>query len=154
MTCKSLFTSRPALALAAILAFGSLSLATDAFAKGGGRGGGGGGGHGGGGGGGSHGGGGGHVGGGLGGGGGGLRSGTAVHSGGLTAHPGFAVRSGAVGVHRGVAFHRPFVHHRFIHRGFRVYSTYGCYRWRRVLTPFGWRLRHVNVCSPYHQYYY
>src|SRR5258708_38191007 len=48
MMFKSVFAARPALALAAILALGSLSLATDAFAAHGG--GGGGGGHGGGGG--------------------------------------------------------------------------------------------------------
>jgi hypothetical protein len=152
MMRKSFFASKPALALAAILAIGSLSFAADASAKGGGHGGGGGG-HGGGGG--SHGGGGGSHGGGLGGGGGGLRSGAAVHSGGFTAHPGVAVRSGAIGIHRGIGFHRPFVRHRFFHRGFRVYPYYGCYRWRRVLTPFGWRLRRVNVCSPYYgQNYY
>src|SRR5258708_2594838 len=60
MMFKSVFATKPALALVAILALGSLSLATDAFAAhGGGGGGGGGGGHGGGGGGGFHGGGGG-----------------------------------------------------------------------------------------------
>src|SRR5258706_10378785 len=59
MMFKSVFASKPTLALAAILALGSLSLATDAFAAHGG--GGGGGGHGGGGGGGFHGGGGGGV---------------------------------------------------------------------------------------------
>jgi hypothetical protein len=140
MIFNSVFASKPALALAAILAVGSLSLGTDAFAA---RGGGGGGGF--------HGGGGGFHGGGRGG---GFRSGGAIHSGRFTGHPGFAVRSGRIGVHRGIAFHRPFVRHRFFHRGFRVYSTYGCYRWRRILTPFGWRLRHVNVCSPYYRHYY
>ena len=133
MMFKSVLASKPAMALAAVLALGSLSLGTDAFAKGGGRGGG-------------------HVGGGYVGGGSGLRSGAAVRSGTLTARPSFAVR----GVNRGVAFHRPFVRHRFIHRGFRTYPyySYGCYRWRRVLTPFGWRLRRVNVCYPYYRQYY
>jgi hypothetical protein len=136
---KSVF--KPTLALAAILAVGSLSLSTQAFAaRGGGGGGHGGGGHGGGA---FHGGGGGHP-------------GAAIRSGGFTAHPGFAIRRGPVNFHRGVVFHRPFVHRRFV-RGFRFYPyyAYGCYRWRHVLTPFGWRLRRVNVCYPYYgQYYY
>jgi hypothetical protein len=57
-------------------------------------------------------------------------------------------------VHRGVAFHRHFVHHRFVHRGFPVYSYDGCYRWSRVLTLSAWTLRRVNICSGnYGQYY-
>jgi hypothetical protein len=63
-------------------------------------------------------------------------------------------------VHRGFAFgHRGFffAHRRFVHRGFYPFYRYGygCYRWRRVLTPYGWRLRRVNVCGYYrHRYYY
>ena len=133
---KSHFPRASALALAAILALGGLSLATDALAARGGGGGhgGGGGGH--------------HV--------GGFRSGAAFRTSGFRAHPGFAIRHGTLGVHRGVAFHR-FVHRRFVHRGFGFYPsyTYSCYRWRHILTPFGWRLRRVNVCYPYYgQYYY
>ena len=135
MASKSLFESNPLLTLGAIVV---LAVAADAFAA---RGGGGGGGH---------------------GGGGAFRSGAPVHSGASTAHPDTAVRSGQVNapvnapvnVHHGVAFHRHFVHHRFVHRGFRVYSYDGCYRWRRDATPFGWTLRRVNVYSAYYGQYY
>jgi len=136
MASKSLFESHPVLTLGVIVV---LAVAADAFAA---RGGGGGGGH---------------------GGGGAFRSGAPVRSGASTAHPDTAVRSGQVNapvnapvnVHHGVAFHRHFVHHRFVHRGFRVYSYDGCYRWRRDATPFGWTLRRVNICSAYYgQYYY
>jgi hypothetical protein len=125
------FPQKSVLALAAVLALGSLSLATDAFARGGGNGGGGhgGGGHGGGG----------HFGG--------------FHGGGFH---GFAVHRGAAfrgfRVHRGFAFR----HHRFFRHGYGIYPHYGygCYRWRHVLTPYGWRLRHVNVCYPHFRHYY
>jgi len=35
------------------------------------------------------------------------------------------------------------------------YSGYrGCYRWRRVLTPYGWHVRRINVCyRPYYHRY-
>jgi hypothetical protein len=155
MASKSLFESNPVLTLGAIVV---LAVAADAFAARGD----GGGGHGGGGGqsgGGPHGGGGGYHGGGLRSGGGAFRSGAPVHRGASTAHPDTAVRSGQVNapvnVHHGVAFHRHLVHHRFAHRGFRVYSYDGCYRWRHVATPFGWTLRGENICSAYYgQYYY
>src|SRR5229473_215127 len=145
MASKSLFESNPLLTLGAIVV---LAVAADAVAAR--RGGGGG-----------EGGGGGYHGGGIGSGGGAFRAGAPVHSGALTAHPDTAVRSGQgngqggqVNVHRGVAFHRHFVHHRFVHRGFPVYSYDGCYRWRRILTPFGWTLRRVNICSGYYGQYY
>jgi len=135
MASKSVFESHPVLTLGVIVV---LAVAADAFAA---RGGGGGGGH---------------------GGGGAFRSGAPVRSGVSTAHPDTAVRSGQVNapvnapvnVHHGVAFHRHFVHHRFVHRGFRVYSYDGCYRWRRDATPFGWTLRRVNVYSAYYGQYY
>jgi len=135
MASKSVFESHPVLTLGVIVV---LAVAADAFAA---RGGGGGGGH---------------------GGGGAFRSGAPVRSGASTAHPDTAVRSGQVNapvnapvnVHHGVAFHRHFVHHRFVHRGFRVYSYDGCYRWRRDATPFGWTLRRVNVYSAYYGQYY
>ena len=135
MASKSLFESHPVLTLGVIVV---LAVAADAFAA---RGGGGGGGH---------------------GDGGAFRSGAPVRSGASTAHPDTAVRSGQVNapvnapvnVHHGVAFHRHFVHHRFVHRGFRVYSYDGCYRWRRDATPFGWTLRRVNVYSAYYGQYY
>ena len=135
MASKSLFESHPVLTLGVIVV---LAVAADAFAA---RGGGGGGGH---------------------GGGGAFRSDAPVRSGASTAHPDTAVRSGQVNapvnapvnVHHGVAFHRHFVHHRFVHRGFRVYSYDGCYRWRRDATPFGWTLRRVNVYSAYYGHYY
>ena len=143
MVWKSLLAGKLALALAAILVLGSLPLAPDAFAaRGGGHGGGG-----------FHGGGGGFHGGFHGG---GFRSG-AFRGGGLTGRHGFAIHRG-FGIRRGVAFHRPFFHNRFrsFHRGFGFYPYYGysCYRWRRVLTPFGWRLRWVNACYPYYRHYY
>ena len=146
MASKSLFESNPLLTLGAIVV---LAVAADAVAAR--RGGGGG-----------EGGGGGYHGGGIGSGGGAFRAGAPVHSGALTAHPDTAVRSGQVNapvnapvnVHHGVAFHRHFVHHRFVHRGFRVYSYDGCYRWRRDATPFGWTLRRVNVYSAYYGQYY
>jgi hypothetical protein len=105
--------------------------------------------------------------GGLGSGGDAFRSGAPVRSGAFTAHPDTTVRSGGEGngqanvpanaplnVRRQVAFHRHFVHHRFVRRGFRVYSYDGCYRWREVVTPFGWTLRRVNICSAYYGQYY
>jgi|GEM_PF-4758949 hypothetical protein len=153
MASKSLFESNPLLTLGAIVV---LAVAADAVAAR--RGGGGG-----------EGGGGGYHGGGIGSGGGAFRAGAPVHSGALTAHPDTAVRSGQgngqggqvnaqvnapVNVHRGVAFHRHFVHHSFVHRGFPVYSYDGCYRWRRILTPSGWTLRRVNICSGYYGQYY
>jgi hypothetical protein len=73
------------------------------------------------------------------------------HPGGFQAHPGFAVhRSPAF---RGVYHHRPFAR-RFFFNGHYHYYYYGCYRWRYVATPWGWRLRRVNVCYPsYYRYY-
>jgi hypothetical protein len=157
------------LTLAAMFAIGSLSLATDASAA---RGGGGGGGgfHGGGGG--FHGGGGGFHGGGggfggfRGGGGGfgGFRAGgggfgrPAFHQG-FVARPGVAFRGNAFRPHPGIGFNRPFVRHRFVHRGFGFrsypyYASYGCYRWRQVPTVFGWQWRRVNVCYPSYSLYY
>jgi hypothetical protein len=63
---------------------------------------------------------------------------------------GLSIRSGSIG--RGFHVGRGFRHgHRF-HR-FRggyypyYYSGYrGCYRWRRILTPYGWHVRRINVC--------
>jgi hypothetical protein len=44
--------------------------------------------------------------------------------------------------------------HHFGHHGFGIgyaggtdYDDSGCYAVRRVLTPFGWRLRTINVCE-------
>jgi hypothetical protein len=59
-----------------------------------------------------------------------------------------------VNVHSGVTFHRHAAHRRFVRRGFPVYSYDGCYRWRRFVTPFGWTLRRVNICSAYYGQYY
>jgi hypothetical protein len=157
MASKSLFESHPVLTLGAIVV---LAVAADALAA---RRGGGGGGHGAGGGGGYH-------GGELGSGGGAFRSGAPVHGGAFTAHPDTAVCSGQgngqggqvnaqvkapVNIHRGVAVHRYVAHHRFIQDGLRGDWYDGCYRWRRVGTPFGWTLRRVNICSAYYgEYYY
>jgi hypothetical protein len=70
--------------------------------------------------------------------------------GGFRAHPGFAVHRGPA--FRGVYHHRPFAR-RFFYNGHYHYYYYGCYRWRYVATPWGWRLRRVNVCYPsYYQY--
>ena len=34
---------------------------------------------------------------------------------------------------------------------YAYYPYPGCWSWQRVLTPYGWRLHHVNVCSyPYY----
>jgi hypothetical protein len=72
-------------------------------------------------------------------------------SGGFRARPGFAVQSGPV--FRGAYHHRPFAR-RFFFNGRYHYYYYGCYRWRYVATPWGWRLRRVNVCYPsYYRYY-
>jgi hypothetical protein len=161
------------LMLAAVLALGSLSLTTDAYARGGGRGGGGGF-HGGGGG--FHGGGGGfHF------GGGGYRG---VHFGGFRGvgfggfHRGFAYRGYAFHrgfAYRGYAFHRYAFHRGYAFRRYPFYRGYGfhrrffvgyphyaygygygCYRWRHVLTPWGWRLFRVNVCRVHywHRHYW
>jgi hypothetical protein len=81
------------------------------------------------------------------------RAGGGIHS--VRAHPGFAARSRP-------AYrwgHRPYAHRYFHRHGFRVYPRYyryydGCYRWRRVATPWGWRLRRLNVCYPYYRQYY
>jgi hypothetical protein len=133
MIFRSVFTfkglSRAALAVAAALAFGSLPAATDAAAHP------------------VH---GGHGGGGFHGG---------YHGGGYRAHPGF-------GAHRGPgfrgAYHRPYAvryyrhgYHRYgyYHHPYYHYHYYGCYRWRYVATPWGWRLRRVNVCYPSRYYY-
>ncbi len=67
------------------------------------------------------------------------------HSGGFRAHPGFAVHHGPA--FRDVNHHRPFAR-RFFFNGHYHYYYYGCYRWRYVATPWGWRLRRVNVCYP------
>jgi hypothetical protein len=67
---------------------------------------------------------------------------------------GFAVRGG---IARGYAFHRHVVFHRGFRYGFvgRPHYWYGhCYRWRRVLTPWGWRLHRVNVCRFHHWPYW
>jgi hypothetical protein len=67
-------------------------------------------------------------------------------------HPG-----GGFAVHHGPAFrdvyhHRPFAR-RFFFNGHYHYYYYGCYQWRYVATPWGWRLRRVNVCYPsYYRY--
>jgi hypothetical protein len=72
-------------------------------------------------------------------------------SGGFRAHPGFAVHRGPA--FSGVYHHRPFAR-RFFFNGRYHYYYYGCYRWRYVATPWGWRLRRVNVCYPsYYRYY-
>jgi hypothetical protein len=157
MASKSLFESNPILTLGAIVI---LAVAADAVAAR--RGGGGG----------EHGSGGGYYGVGLGSGGSAFRSGAPVRSGALTAHPDTAVRSGqgngqggqvnapvnaqgnAQGnvpenVHRGVALHRQVARHRVVHGGIRVDWYDGCYRRRRVVTPFGWTLRRVNICAGY-----
>jgi len=162
MASKSLFESHPILTLGAIVV---LAVAADALAA---RRGGGGGGHGAGGG---------YHGGGLGGGEGAFRSGAPVRSGTLTAHPDTAVRSGqgngqgsqvnapgnAQGnvpgnvpenIHRGVALRRQVARHRVVHGGIRVDWYDGCYRRRRVVTPFGWTLRRVNICSAYYRQSY
>jgi len=150
------------LTLAAVFALGSVFLATEAsaFGHGGGHGGGG---HGGGG---FHGGGGAHFGGFHGGGihFGGFRG---IHVGGIH---GFRLGGfhRAFAFHRGYAFHRPFAFHRHyyaFHRHFfrpRVaigvpyYWHRGCWRWRHVLTPWGWRVHRVNVCGyrHWHRYWY
>jgi hypothetical protein len=149
MASKSLFESNPILTLGAIVV---LAVAADALAA---RRGGGGGGPGAGGGAGYH-------GGGLGSGGGSFRSSAPVHSGAFTAHADTTVRSSRgngqtnapanapANVRREVAFHRHPVHH----RGFRVYAYDRCYRWHHVVTPFGWTLRRVNLCSAYYGPYY
>jgi hypothetical protein len=95
------------LALAAILALGSISIATEASARGG------------------------HIGGGRGFGG-AAHFGGGGHFGGF--HSGFA--------RRGFGFGLPY---------YGLYAYNGCWRSRRVLTPYGWLWRRVNVCySPYY----
>jgi hypothetical protein len=72
--------------------------------------------------------------------------------GGFRPPPGFAVR-------RGPAFRdglededpRPFAV-RVYRDGYYEYHYYGCYRWRWSATPWGWRLRRVNVCYPSYEY--
>lgn len=157
MASKSLFESNPILTLGAIVV---LAVAADAVAAhrgsgASGRGAGGGAGY---------------HGSGLGSGGDASRSAAPVRSGALIAHPDTAVRRGQgnsegagkasvsasapVNAHREAAFHRHFVHHRFVHPGFRVYAYDSCYRWRHVMTPFGWTLRGINICSAYYGQYY
>jgi hypothetical protein len=108
MMLRSVFAYKPALALAATLALGSLSLTTDAVAARG------------------------------------------SHS--FRSHPGYAARSRPV--YRG-GYHRPYAYRSFHRHGFGVYPRYyhyynGCYRWRWVATPWGWRMRRANVCWPYY----
>ena len=60
------------------------------------------------------------------------------------------------GFHHGFGFRRGFGFHRGFGFGFApyyygYYPYEGCWRWRRVWTPFGWRLHRVNVC--YYPYY-
>jgi hypothetical protein len=120
MMLRSILAYKPVLALATALALGSLSPATGAVAARY-----------------SH-----H---------GGLRAGTGIHS--VRAHPGFAARSRQV--YRW-AYHRPYAHRYSYRHGFRVSPRYypyygyydGCYRWRWVATPWGWRFRRLNVCYP------
>jgi hypothetical protein len=81
------------------------------------------------------------------------RAGVGIHS--VRTHPGFAARNRPV--YRWG--HRQYAH-RYVHRpGFRVHPRYyryydGCYSWRWVATPWGWRLRRLNVCYPYYRQYY
>jgi len=99
------------LALAAVLTLGSLTIATEASARGG------------------HFGGGGHFSGG--------------HFGGGHFHGGF-------GFHRGFGFRGFGFGFGAPYYGYYAYD--GCWRWRRVWTPYGWRLHRVNVCG-YYPYY-
>ncbi len=138
------------LALAAVLAVGGLAGAGDAFARGGHGGGHGGGGHGGGGpasfgvsrGGGFS---------------GGMRSyGVAtrsfapVRSSGIyrghVGYSGFGLRHRHAGWYGG-RYYRP-----YLYAGYYGYNS--CYRWRRVWTPWGPRLRRVNVCAVPYRYGY
>jgi hypothetical protein len=66
--------------------------------------------------------------------------------------------------HGGPRFHRTYVsrgwHHSYRHHYYRPhryyvgprYSYRGCYRWRRVWTPYGSYLRRVNVCRRHYYY--
>jgi hypothetical protein len=81
----------------------------------------------------------------------------AVHRG-FAFRPHYALHTG-YGFHRNYAFHRGFAFRHGARFGFIGYprAWYGCYRWRQVLTPWGWRLHRVNVCHPYwyhHRYWY
>ena len=155
-------TRKKVLALAGMLALGSLPVATGAMARGGGGGGGGGGGH-------------------MGGGGGGMGMGHGMGraggvsmgmghvggagmghwSGGMGHWNGGVGRWGGVGWHGHVGHFHPFFNHRrFFAFGFGSYygypyddyyddSSYGddCWQWRHVHTHWGWRWRQINVCG-------
>jgi hypothetical protein len=66
---------------------------------------------------------------------------------------------GGRGISRSFHAGRSFRHgHRFHRRGGYYpyyYSGYrSCYRWRRVLTPYGWHFRRINVCYRPYRYLY
>ena len=67
--------------------------------------------------------------------------------------------SRSFGVNRSFRVGRSFRHgHRFHRRGGYYpyyYSGYrSCYRWRRILTPYGWQFRRINVCYRPYRYLY
>jgi hypothetical protein len=72
-----------------------------------------------------------------------------------SAHWGGHWGGGHFGFHRGFYFHRAFVGHPyFFHRRFAfvggplyIGDDYGCWRFRRVPTYWGWRWRRVWVCG-------
>jgi hypothetical protein len=60
---------------------------------------------------------------------------------------------GHFGFHRAFFFHRAFVGHPFFLHRYAFYRPiylddgYGCWRWRRVPTYWGWHWRRVWVCG-------
>jgi hypothetical protein len=106
----------------------------------------------------------------------GVRHPIAIHRGALRGarvgfHRGIALRGARVGVRRQIAIHRGALrgarvgvrHHIADHRIARRHvlrrhivvhhRLYRCYQWRRIMTPYGWRLRWVNVCRSHYRFY-
>lgn len=66
---------------------------------------------------------------------------------------GWVGRGGWAGDYR-YGWRRPFYGRRFVRYGgwgwpYYGYGYGGCYRWRAVLTPYGWHRRLINVCYRY-----
>jgi hypothetical protein len=69
-------------------------------------------------------------------------------------HRGIALRGARVGVRHHIAVRHRIVRRHVLRRHIVVHHrVYGCYRWRRIMTRYGWRLRWVNVCRPYYRFY-
>ena len=69
-------------------------------------------------------------------------------------HRGIALRGARVGVRHHIAVRHRIVRWHVLRRHIVVHPrVYRCYRWRRIMTRYGWRLRWVNVCRPYYRFY-